>query len=316
MFEYLPISLSSLRSNTVSGCDIYLLVHVEGADRYVLYCKGDDLFDKSKRELLIRKNINRLFINKEDQKKFFDYLESNFQYVLSNGKVSPHERIKVVYNTAINMIQSVFKDPNPENILKSRRFAHNMVEFILQDVSNSYGMLKLHLDEYYTYAHTVNVATMGTLFAHGLGVQKDDLKQLCSGMLFFDLGKTQINQSLLEKKGRLTEEEFEKIKKHPELGDNILRKTGNGLKEESIITLQHHENYDGSGYPYGLKREEIHSCAKIVRIIDIYDALTTKRPYANPLPPFDALKTIKSEMSNVVDPIIFKRFIRFLGGYT
>lgn len=315
MTDYLPISLNSLRSNTVTGCDIYLLVHIDETDRYVLYCKGDDLFDNGKRDLLIKKNINKLFINKEDQKNFSEYLETNFQYVLSHGKVSPREKIKIVYNTGINMIQGVYEKPNNTNIVKSRMFAHNMVEFVLQDVRAAYGLLKLQSHEHYTFAHSVNVAALGTLFAHGLGVNKDDLKQLCAGMLFFDLGKTQIEQALLEKKGSLTNEEFEKIKKHPEWGVAILKDTGNGLKEENIIALQHHENFDGSGYPYGLKNEEIHSSAKIVRIIDIYDALTTQRPYANPLSPYDALKTIKNEMSNVVDPIIFKNFIRFLGGY-
>jgi HD-GYP domain-containing protein (c-di-GMP phosphodiesterase class II) len=316
MADYLPISLSSLRTNTVIGCDIYLLVQVDGSNRYVLYYKGNDLFERSKRELLITKNINKLFINKEDQERYSEYLQSNFQYVLSNGKVSQREKLKIVYNTGINIIQSTFENTNPANIEKTRRYAYNMVDFILDNVQDAYGFLRMQSHENYTYAHSVNVATMGTLFARNLGVSNEDLKQFCAAMLLYDLGKTKIGHDVLDKSGKLTDDEAAKMKMHPELGVSILKESGNTLKDENIITLQHHENNDGSGYPYGLKSNEIHPSAKIIRIIDIYDALTTKRPYADAQAPYDALRMIKNEMINTVDPIIFKRFIKFLGGTT
>ena len=116
-----------------------------------------------------------------------------------------------------------------------------------------------------------------------------DLKHFCSGILLHDIGKTRISTDILNKKGKLTKEEFEEIKKHPEMGVEILKETGSAFTEEYFITLQHHENYDGTGYPHGLKGDEILRCGKIARIIDVYGALTTNRPYAVAIRPFAAL---------------------------
>ncbi len=113
----------------------------------------------------------------------------------------------------------------------------------------------------------------------------------------------------------MTKEEFDKIKEHPELGVAILKETGNGFTDEYIITLQHHENYDGTGYPHGLQKDEIHRCGKIARIIDVYDALTTNRSYANAIRPFAALVEMKENMSNCFDRELLKEFIRFSGPY-
>jgi len=87
------------------------------------------------------------------------------------------------------------------------------------------------------------------------------------------------------------------------------------LKRNVLLPIQHHENDDGSGYPNGLAKDEIHLCGKIARIIDVYDALTTKRSYADAIRPFAALLEMKKKMSNCFDPELFKDFIQFLGPY-
>ncbi len=99
------------------------------------------------------------------------------------------------------------------------------------------------------------------------------------------------------------------------MGVAILKETGNGFTDEYIITLQHHENYDGTGYPHGLQKDEIHRCGKIARIIDVYDALTTSRTYADAIRPFAALVEMKENMSNCFDRELLKEFIRFSGPY-
>ncbi|MCP4267462.1 MAG: HD domain-containing protein [Candidatus Brocadiaceae bacterium] len=140
------------------------------------------------------------------------------------------------------------------------------------------------------------------------------MKAFCTGMLLHDLGKTKIRSDILNKKGALTDSEFEEVKRHPEIGVTVLRESGDSLNEEYSIIMQHHENCDGSGYPFGLKKEEIHYSSRIVRIIDIYDALTMQRSYSAPQRPFDSLKVMRDEMCNAVDPSMLKCFIRFLGG--
>jgi putative nucleotidyltransferase with HDIG domain len=315
MLEYLPITLNSLRSDTIINCNVYLLASVNGANRYILYCKGDTVFENQKRELLVKKNINRLFISRDERRNYFEYLELNFQNIMSDEKIPPAERAQIVHDTASNLVKDVFKNPETGNIERAKRFAYNMVDYVLKDGRASFSLLRIAKHEYYTYTHSVNVAALGTLFAKNLGFSENVLRPFCTGTLLHDLGKVRINPAILNKKGRLSEEEFEEVKKHPEIGVKILKEMGSGLKDEYIIMLQHHENCDGTGYPYGLKRDEIHSAGRIARIIDIYDALTTKRAYSYAQTPYDAVKMIKDRMLDTVDRVLFKQFIRFLGGY-
>ena len=315
MAEYLPVDLSSLKTDTKVGCDLYLLVKSGTDSRYILYCRGDAIFESSKREMLLGKNISRLFITKEDQQKYYEYLENNFQSIISDTSISPGERTKIVHSAATNLVKDLFNDPRSGNVERTKTFAYNMVDYVLKDNDAAHSLLKIAVHEYYTYTHSVNVAAVGTLFAKSIGFKNEDLRELCSGILLHDVGKTRISTDILNKKGKLTKEEFDEIKKHPELGIEVLDEADIEFKEERIITIQHHENDDGTGYPHGLKKDEIHFSGKIARIIDVYDALTTKRTYADAVRPFAALVEMKEKMSNCFDNELLMEFIRFLGPY-
>ncbi|MFV1976349.1 MAG: HD-GYP domain-containing protein [Candidatus Scalindua sp.] len=315
MSDFLPVNSSSLRTDTTVGCDLYLLVETKSESRYVLYCIGEAVFDNNKREKLLEKDISRLFIKKDDQQKYYKYIESYFQNIISDTRISSDEKTKIVYNAATNLLKDLFDDPRAGNIERTKAFAYNMVDYILKEDRASHGLLKIAIHEYYTYTHSVNVAAVGTLFAKELDFGDEDLKHFCTGILLHDIGKTKISTDILNKKGKLTKEELAKVKKHPEMGVEILKETGNGFTDEYIITLQHHENYDGTGYPRGLKKDEIHRCGKIARIIDVYDALTTNRPYAKAVRPFAALVEMKDKMLNCFDKALFIKFIQFSGPY-
>ncbi len=315
MSEYLPIDSSSLRTDTKIGCDLYLLVKTNADNRYILYCRGDAVFENAKRDMLLEKNISRLFIKKEDQQKYYEYLESNFQNIISDTRIPSDEKTKIIHSAAINLVKDLFNDPRAGNIERAKAFAYNMVDYVIKDSKAAENLLKIAVHEYYTYTHSVNVAAVGTLFAKDLGLEEDELKRFCTGILLHDVGKTKISTDILNKNGKLTSEEFAEIKKHPEFGTAILKETGNGFTDEYTITSQHHENYDGTGYPHGLQKEEIHRCGRIARIIDVYDALTTDRPYAKAIRPFAALVEMKDKMSNCFDKELFMRFIRFSGPY-
>ncbi len=313
--DYLPISPSSLRTNTTVGCDIFLLAKTTAEVRFVLYCRGDAVFDEAKNNMLVAQKIKSLFVKKDDQQTYYDYLENNFQHIVSDTGTPPDERAKIIHSAATNLVKDLFSDPRSGNIERTKVFAYNMVDYILKDVKAAQRLLRIATHEQHLYTHSVNVAAVGTLFAHSLGFEEKNLKGFCSGVLMHDIGKTRISTDILNKKGKLTDEEFALIKKHPELGVKVLEETGTDYREEYIVTLQNHENDDGSGYPYGLKKDQIHTCGKIARIIDVYDALTTKRPYADAIKPFAAVKEMKDGMLHCFDTELFKEFIRFLGSY-
>ena len=313
--DHMPISPSSLRTNTTVGCDIYMLTKTTAEVRFVLYCKSDAVFDEAKKSMLLAQRIKSLFIKKEDQQAFFEYLENNFQHIITDTSIPPDERTKIVHGAATNLVKDLFENPRSGSLERSKVFAHNLVDYVIKDTTSAESLMKIAVHEYYTYTHSVNVAAVGTLFGQDLGLGVADLKGLCAGILVHDIGKTKVSTDILNKKGKLTKEEFEEIKKHPEYGAEILDATDTKFKEERIVTLQHHENFDGTGYPYGLKKEEIHTCGKISRIIDVYDALTTKRSYKDATRPFAALLEMKDNMLNCFDTELFKEFIQFLGPY-
>ncbi len=313
--EYSPVDSNSLRTDTKIGCDLYLLINTSTDSRCVLYCKGNAVFDSNKREMLLEKNIDRLFIKNNDKQKYYKYLESHFQNFISDTNLSSKEKTKIVYGAATSLAKDLFNDPRSGNVKRTKTFAYNMVDYILKEGRSARNLLKIAIHEYYTYTHSVNVAAVGTLFAKELGLGEKELKHFCSGILLHDIGKTRIDTNILNKNGKLTKEEFQKIKEHPELGIAILRESGGGSSDEFTIIIQHHENYDGTGYPYGLKQNEIHRYGRIARIVDVYDALTTDRPYARAIRPFAALVEMKDNMSNCFDMELFKEFIRFTGPY-
>ena len=313
--NFVPISPNSLKTNTTIGCDIYLLAETKSEVRYVLYCRRDAVFDEAKKSILVAQQIKSLFIKKEEQQTFYDYLEKNFHHIISDTSIPPDEKTKIVHGAATNLVKDLFEDPRSGSIDRTKAFAHNMVDYVLLDTSAAQSLLKIAIHEYNTYTHSVNVSAIGTLFGQKIGLGVTNLKGLCAGILLHDVGKTKISTDILNKEGKLTTEEFEIIKKHPEYGAEILDETGTEFKEERIVTIQHHENNDGTGYPYGLNKDKIHLCGKISRIIDVYDALTSKRSYSDAIRPFNALVQMKETMLNCFDSELFMEFIQFLGPY-
>ncbi len=315
MQDYLPINSSSIKTDTQVGCDLYLHVRTNANSRYVLYCKGEAVFGENISRMLWKKNISNLFIKKEDLHTYNEYLENNFHEIITDTRIPTEERSKIIHSAATNLVKDLFNDPRAGNIERTKTFAYNMVDYILQEGRAARSLLQIAMHEHYTYTHSVNVAAMGTLFAKELGFKDEDLKHFCSGILLHDIGKTRISTDIINKEDKLTKEEFDEIKKHPEMGSEILKESGDRLTEEHLITLQHHENYDGTGYPHGLKGDEILRCGKIARIIDVYDALTTERPYSKTMRPFAALVEMKEKMLHCFDKELFIEFVRFSGPY-
>jgi len=176
-------------------------------------------------------------------------------------------------------------------------------------------LVKITDHDLYTYTHSVNVGILSLLLAKRyLGSFSDhDLRELGVGFFLHDLGKTRIDPAILNKQGRLTEKERLEVQKHPQDGFDILKEVDQVSHESKTIILQHHERDDGSGYPNGLKGDEIHLYARICSLADVYDALTCDRPYRNKLSPFMALKLIKRELLGHVQKSLFEGFVFMLG---
>lgn len=161
--------------------------------------------------------------------------------------------------------------------------------------------------------HSKRVSELSYCFGKALNLTDCEINELKTIGLLHDIGKIAIDENLLNKEGKLTAEEYEEIKKHPAIGYRILS-TVNEMCEIADYILAHHESYDGSGYPKGLKGEEIPYLSRIITVIDAFDAMTSDRPYRSAMTYQEAYTELRSVSGSQFDSKIVKSFIAFMEG--
>jgi HD-GYP domain-containing protein (c-di-GMP phosphodiesterase class II) len=166
----------------------------------------------------------------------------------------------------------------------------------------------LDLRDLNTGVHSTRLAEWGLRVARDLGVPESKMPDIEMGALLHDIGKIGVPDGILNKPGRLTPEEYEVVKRHPEFGWTVIRKLP-GLEQTSLYVLHHHENFDGTGYPARLKASEIPIGSRIVSVIDAFDAMVSSRPYRNGLPLEEAIRRLNDASGTQFDPAVIKSFI-------
>lgn len=160
----------------------------------------------------------------------------------------------------------------------------------------------------YTSGHSQRVTEYSLLIAKKLNLSKKEIEMIKFCGLIHDIGKIGINESILQKPSKLTNDEYANIKTHPIIGENVVKHI-NFLREGLPIIRNHHERYDGKGYPDGLKGKEIPLLARIVAVADAFDAMTSERSYRKAFSLQEAIKELKENAGTQFDPQIVKIFI-------
>ncbi len=163
----------------------------------------------------------------------------------------------------------------------------------------------------YTKEHSDRVALMTKAFTRHLGLSEKEIEDISFGAKLHDIGKVGIPDRILEATGRLSKEDRQLMNDHPVTGAKILEPI-EVMRDIIPMVLRHHENWDGSGYPDGLKGEEVPLGARIVKIVDYFDAITSKRPYREPLPDMEAIQVLEAERGRILDPSLTDRFIELI----
>jgi len=233
---------------------------------------------------------------------------------IHDAKLPPLEKAKAVQAHSITLISNLLENPTAENIRDAKKSIAEIVDLILTDDKTSLYLLSITSHDFYTYTHSVNVGFLAVSLSKSLFRKSTahDMHELGAGFFLHDLGKVHVDTAIINKPGKLTEEEMNTMKRHPDMGYRVLHETKQLTPECQKIVLQHHERYDGKGYPYGLKGDEIHLYGKICSIADVFDALTSDRPYRNKLEPFHALKLMKEEMIAHFHMDLFEQFVLLL----
>lgn len=196
---------------------------------------------------------------------------------------------------------------------------HNLAHELQSSVArnaNALGCLgRIREKDNYLLEHSVNLSVLMSVFGQYRELSPDIMHQTVVGALLHDLGKILTPDEVLHKPGRLAPEEFEVMKLHAQHSRDILSAT-EGIGELTVITAaQHHERMDGTGYPEGLKGEQISVYGRMVAIADVYDAITANRVYHRGMTPTQGLKKLLEWSGNHLDPALVKQFIRCIGLY-
>ncbi len=254
-------------------------------------------------------------IHKEDIPLYKEYINNlSLELTKSSGNSSDLQ-FSILRENSKFVIKDILEDPRSgDTIGKAGELVETLTETILENQSNFSSLLKITTHDYYTYTHSLNVCSLCIGLGTELKLKKDpDLMELGLGALLHDLGKCTIDLRVLNKPGKLTEDEFKEVQSHVTAARDILKSSDTEIPKNALFTiLQHHEKVSGNGYPHKLKGDQIHINGRIGAIVDFYDALTTERPYKKAFSPFEAFKLL-SKFQDDYDNVLIKKFIVMLG---
>ncbi|MCC5912585.1 MAG: HD-GYP domain-containing protein, partial [Clostridiaceae bacterium] len=241
-------------------------------------------------------NIDHVYIQWEK-----DYHEEIINVIAEETKL---EVLNLAKNTINNLDTTINID-----ISKMKSIINKLIEDFMKDKGILLNLTDIRRIDEYTLGHSVNVCLLSLVVGIACNLNKEDLQTLGIGALLHDIGKIHIDNNILNKPSNLTDGEYEKIKSHSLLGYEIAKNI-EGLKEDSRrIIRDHHEKYDGTGYPNGIKGIHIPIFSRIVAICDVYDALTAHRVYRQGMPPHKAIEYLISMGNHQFDYQLVKIFL-------
>lgn len=258
---------------------------------------------------------------------YISHIEINgFQGVYIVDKLSEEIEIKTVIddelrNSAANAVRDIYVQSTTTGISQkmtedTKAIVHTIVEKIIENRNIIVNMIDLKSYDNYTYYHSVNVGVLSLVMGVALGMNRTSLYKLGLGALLHDIGKVFIDRKIIDKQGPLTPEEYETVKRHPTIGYEYLLKANLDLPVSGLIgILQHHERIDGSGYPDGLVGKKINRFSRIISIADVFDAMTSDRPYRPAMMPSEVMEFLMGGAGTLFDPDLVFLFTRKVAAF-
>jgi HD-GYP domain-containing protein (c-di-GMP phosphodiesterase class II) len=234
--------------------------------------------------------------------------------VVASEEVPLVKRSRIVYDVTCNLLESLFASQgSKEDMAALKGIVSHTITLILSDRRSLRTLMAISSYDYYTYTHSVDVGVYAVGFGNYLGFSKEELKKLGYAAMMHDIGKSRIDDAIINKDGPLTGKEFEAIQKHPEYSYEFL--CYHGEEDQDILdgVRYHHEKHNGTGYPKRMCGDEIPIFAQIIAISDVFSALTTNRSYKKALSTFESLSLMKNTMQDKLGNKLLMQFIRFIG---
>lgn len=228
---------------------------------------------------------------------------------------SEANKAKKLYTEAKQLQSKAFDDIRAGrkiDVAPFKQVASGFIDSVFRNQDALACMTRIREKDAYLLEHSINVSVLMSIFAKHMGFEREVIHELATGALLHDIGKIKVPDAILNKPGKLTDAEFDEIKRHALYSKEILEES-----ELSDIAIQvagfHHERLDGKGYPFGLKDDEINQYVRMISIVDVYDALTAKRVYKDDMNPIQAFKILRAGCPSAFDSDLVARFIQCIG---
>lgn len=252
---------------------------------------------------LINVGTEKVAIYKGEDEKTEDELEARLK--------------EIKYEEKIDKMKDIFSD-----IKRSNKINKSEVKDVVNDImgiDSNLDIMKLLSDmrgkDEYTYSHSVNVGMMAMMFGRWLKLKESEVRKLTYAGFLHDIGKAKIPDEILNKSSSLNKKEFEIIKTHPIEGYKLIKDNILISEKTAQAVLLHHERKDGSGYPMGIKQDKIPFFAKIIAIVDTFDAMTSDRSYVEHRAPFEVLKILSKDSLQTFDISLLDTFTNNIAKY-
>jgi HD-GYP domain-containing protein (c-di-GMP phosphodiesterase class II) len=278
----IPISLATLIDGASLGVDVYLRPR-PGVMARILFSRNEAI-DLRKLNLDDEGGAKRILIDRRDRERYEQYLKGNWENILADTSVPVESRLSVMNLVVRDVMKESFSEGSTNCVVASAEaVATSTVEFINSEAICLQQLCRVLQHDYTTFAHSTNVSFFCTLLSKHMGYSSADQREIAIGGLLHDIGKLEISEQILKKPERLSWDEYCLLQRHPLTGFERLADRDDVSFGQLMMTYQHHERLDGTGYPCGVLGDEIHPWAKVCAIVDVFEAVTAERPYRTPL---------------------------------
>ncbi len=310
-----PISLEVLVVGQPCPADLFLPLYDrdQGQVSMTMACRLGEEFRELWRDRLLEAQQRAVFVSLDQLPLVSEYFQRHAAPLLDDPELPlPRKQLLVMELSALNLCEAFASDLSPREL----RRAVKTTGWLLQRVTNDEGLLgnlsQLLRSDYCAYTHSVNVGLVAMAFGRYLNLTTSRVESLGMAGMLHDLGRAKLPEGLCGKPGPLSEAEWALVRSHPLRGYQMLTTIPSVSLEVLKMVLHHHENADGSGYPQGLTVERTPLGARILRVVDAYDAMTSPRPHRPAMSAREAAACILEQSPDQFGEDIGPRFVRFL----
>jgi HD-GYP domain-containing protein (c-di-GMP phosphodiesterase class II) len=320
--SYSPLPLRNLAPGMTMPFNVYIKCKPKGHNQaeYFLCCSKGQVFKGDWHRKLEKLKVPWVYFPLRESDSVLECLHHNLKELNPKACAIDQELAAQVMDAMLVWIQHFYlteaarTGPNLEMALD---FIDLLFGFMKRSKASLSFIVEMQQHDDYLFRHCLNVCVIGLAFMSYLGLAEKKARAFGVGALLHDVGMIQVPRDILQKTARLNEDDLNIIRRHPQQSYAMLKNLTFISRESILMVQQHHENGDGSGYPMALTGSATHPWAKIIRVIDSYESVTSGRPWRAARSPKDTLWAMRTEWeeSQVYDPAFLRAFIKFLGGH-